>query len=45
MCIRDSAYEDQCTPANPRMPIVKDMEEILRTIYDYESKFATKDAK
>ena len=40
-----NAYEDQCTPANPRMPIVKDMEEILRTIYDYESKFATKDAK
>ena len=40
-----NAYEDQCTPANPRMPIVKDMEEILRTIYDYESKFAPKDAK
>ena len=40
-----NAYEDQRTPANPRMPIVKDMEEILRTIYDYESKFAPKDAK
>lgn len=35
-----NAYEDQCTPANPRMPMVHDMEAILRTIYDYESKFA-----
>ncbi|MDB8559174.1 bifunctional acetaldehyde-CoA/alcohol dehydrogenase [Turicibacter sanguinis] len=34
-----NAYEDQCTPANPRMPMVHDMEAILRTIYDYESKF------
>lgn len=35
-----NAYEDQCTPANPRMPMVKDMEEILKTIWDYQSKFA-----
>lgn len=35
-----NAYEDQCTPANPRMPMVKDMEEILSNIYDYENKFA-----
>ena len=34
-----NAYEDQCTPANPRMPMVHDMDAILRTIYDYESKF------
>lgn len=34
-----NAYEDQCTPANPRMPMVHDMESILRVIYDYESKF------
>ena len=34
-----NAYEDQCTPANPRMPMVHDMEAILRTIYDYERKF------
>ena len=34
-----NAYEDQCTPANPRMPMVADMEAILRTIYDYETKF------
>lgn len=34
-----NAYEDQCTPANPRMPMVKDMEEILHTIYAYESKY------
>ena len=37
-----NAYEDQCTPANPRMPMVKDMETILETIYDYESPFAKK---
>ena len=23
------AYEDQCSPANPRLPMVADMEEIL----------------
>ncbi len=40
-----NAYEDQCTPANPRMPMVHDMEAILRTIYDYESKFANKEEK
>ncbi|WP_249029172.1 bifunctional acetaldehyde-CoA/alcohol dehydrogenase [Tannockella kyphosi] len=35
-----NAYEDQCTPANPRMPLVNDMEQILRDIWDYENKFA-----
>ena len=24
------AYEDQCSPANPRIPMVKDMQNILR---------------
>ena len=28
------AYEDQCSPANPRVPVVKDMIEILKTAYD-----------
>lgn len=28
-----NAYEDQCSPANPRLPMVKDMEEILRKAY------------
>ncbi len=27
------AYEDQCSPANPRVPLVKDMEEILKCAY------------
>ena len=27
------AYEDQCSPANPRLPLVKDMEEILINAY------------
>ena len=28
------AYEDQCSPANPRVPVVEDMIEILKNIYD-----------
>ena len=28
------AYEDQCSPANPRVPIVKDMEIILEKSYE-----------
>lgn len=27
------AYEDQCSPANPRLPLVKDMEVILKDAY------------
>jgi acetaldehyde dehydrogenase/alcohol dehydrogenase len=27
------AYEDQCTPANPRVPLVTEMEEILKAAY------------
>ncbi len=27
------AYEDQCSPANPRVPLVKDMMEILKQAY------------
>ncbi len=37
-----NAYEDQCTPANPRMPLINDMEQILRDIYAYENKFEKK---
>ena len=33
-----NAYEDQCTPANPRMPMVHDMEAILRKTFNYEFK-------
>lgn len=28
-----NAYEDQCSPANPRLPLIKDMEEILKHSY------------
>ena len=28
-----NAYEDQCSPANPRMPMIKDMEKILTDSY------------
>ncbi|RPK80672.1 bifunctional acetaldehyde-CoA/alcohol dehydrogenase [Streptomyces sp. ADI98-10] len=27
------AYEDQCAPANPRMPMLDDMRELMRTAY------------
>lgn len=26
-----NAYEDQCAPANPRMPMLNDMQELMRT--------------
>ena len=28
------AYEDQCSPANPRVPMVEDMQQILRDAFD-----------
>lgn len=28
------AYEDQCSPANPRIPMVKDMEEIIKKSFN-----------
>ena len=27
------AFEDQCSPCNPRVPLVSDMKEILRKAY------------
>ena len=30
------AYEDQCSPANPRVPMVKDMQEIIEKSFDGE---------
>ncbi|NNA37698.1 iron-containing alcohol dehydrogenase, partial [Pseudomonas lundensis] len=31
--IAENAFEDQCTPANPRMPLISEMEEILWKAY------------
>ena len=31
-----SAYEDQCSPCNPRVPLVEDMKEILKKAYKGE---------
>lgn len=31
--LADKAFEDQCTPANPRMPLVKELEEIYRRAF------------
>ena len=38
------AYEDQCSPVNPRVPLVKDMQEILKEAY-YTEEFVNKDNK
>ena len=32
--LADQAFEDQCTTANPRMPLVKELEEIYRRAYE-----------
>ena len=32
------AYEDQCSPANPRVPMVEDMKQILTDAY-YNEEF------
>ena len=29
-----AAYEDQCSPANPRVPLVEDMKVMLKKVYD-----------
>lgn len=31
--LANKAYEDQCTPANPRMPLVSELKEILKEAY------------
>jgi acetaldehyde dehydrogenase/alcohol dehydrogenase len=30
----ENAFDDQCTPANPRFPLVEELQEILRKAYD-----------
>jgi acetaldehyde dehydrogenase / alcohol dehydrogenase len=32
-----NAYEDQCAPANPRMPMLEDMQDIMRTAYGHRA--------
>lgn len=38
------AYEDQCSPVNPRVPMVEDMKQILKDAY-YTEEFLDKDSK
>ena len=33
LSIAMAAYEDQCSPANPRVPMVSDMVELLKRAY------------
>ena len=30
-----NAYEDQCAPANPRMPMLDDMQDLMRAAYGH----------
>jgi acetaldehyde dehydrogenase / alcohol dehydrogenase len=32
-----NAYEDQCAPANPRMPMLQDMQDLMRTAYGHRT--------
>lgn len=32
--IADRAFEDQCTPANPKLPLVSELEDILRKAFE-----------
>jgi acetaldehyde dehydrogenase/alcohol dehydrogenase len=32
--LADKAFEDQCTTANPRLPLVKELEEIYKKAYE-----------
>ena len=32
--IANKAFEDQCTTANPRLPLVKEIEELMIKAYD-----------
>ncbi|MEG2956538.1 MAG: bifunctional acetaldehyde-CoA/alcohol dehydrogenase [Clostridia bacterium] len=36
--LAERAYEDQCTPANPRMPLVSELKEIMKDAYYGEEK-------
>ena len=38
------AYEDQCSPANPRVPLIEDMKKILTDAY-YTTEFFPKESK
>ncbi len=38
------AYEDQCSPVNPRVPLIEDMKQILKEAY-YTTEFFPKEAK
>lgn len=31
------AYEDQCTTANPKEPLISELKEIIVTAYDYKA--------
>ena len=32
--LAEKAFEDQCTTTNPRLPLIRELEEILRQSYD-----------
>ena len=35
--LAELAYEDQCTTANPKEPLISELKEIIVTCYDYKA--------
>ena len=35
--LAEKAYEDQCTTANPKEPLISELKEIIETAYDYKA--------
>ncbi|MGT2772380.1 hypothetical protein [Streptococcus marimammalium] len=34
--LAEKAYEDQCTTANPKEPLISELKEIIEIAFDYE---------
>ncbi|MDO5644424.1 MAG: bifunctional acetaldehyde-CoA/alcohol dehydrogenase [Dermabacter sp.] len=43
--LADRAYEDQCTPANPKQPLVSELRDLIYDAYEGEIEFTKKNAK
>lgn len=43
--LADRAYEDQCTPANPKQPLVSELKALIRDAFEGELDYSEKHAK
>lgn len=43
--LADRAYEDQCTPANPKQPLVSELKALIRDAFEGELDYSEKNAK